>query len=94
MQEGCPLKVREYLAYGFPTILGYRDSAFLTNFPSWITFIDTSKKIDYLKLEKFIEENRNVTISQEDIIHISTEYMEKKRCDFFSDIVKEETVVV
>ncbi len=28
MEEACPLKVREYLARGFPTVIGFRDTAF------------------------------------------------------------------
>ncbi|MBN1480980.1 glycosyltransferase [candidate division KSB1 bacterium] len=29
MYEACPLKVREYLAYGLPVIIGYRDTDFM-----------------------------------------------------------------
>lgn len=36
MNEACPLKVREYIASGFPVILPYRDSAFSKECPEWV----------------------------------------------------------
>jgi hypothetical protein len=33
MQEACPLKVREYLAYGLPTIIAYEDTDFVGEEP-------------------------------------------------------------
>ena len=33
MREACPLKVREYLAYGLPTIIGYEDTDFVGETP-------------------------------------------------------------
>jgi hypothetical protein len=33
MSEACPLKTREYLAYGLPIIIGYRDTDFLRPAP-------------------------------------------------------------
>lgn len=37
MQEACSLKVREYLAYGLPVIIGYQDTAFMDcGIPEWV----------------------------------------------------------
>ena len=35
MNEACTLKVREYLAFGIPTIIGYKDS----DFPGSVPFL-------------------------------------------------------
>ena len=35
LKEACPLKIREYLAYGLPIILPYDDTAFLEDNPIW-----------------------------------------------------------
>lgn len=36
MEEACPLKTREYLAFGLPVILGYKDTAFTDTLPPWV----------------------------------------------------------
>lgn len=44
MDEACPLKVREYIAYGLPVIIGYHDTAFLADrLPEWILQLENSE---------------------------------------------------
>ena len=84
MKEACPLKVREYLAYGYPVILGYEDSAFIDKpQSSWIYTINTEKEIDYNKMKKFILNNIHVVIDHDEIKYISTQNLEVQRVDFF-----------
>ncbi|RBQ29238.1 glycosyltransferase family protein [Aliarcobacter vitoriensis] len=82
--EACPLKAREYLAYGYPMILGYDDTAFIDkSLPNWILKIDTQKPLDFDSIRKFIEKNKNVIISHDEIRFIDTAILEKKRLEFF-----------
>ena len=84
MYEACTLKVREYLAYGYPILLGYKDSAFLDKTePNWLCTIDTEKEIDYEKIKKFIEENYEVIVLQNEIEYINTKNLEEQRVNFF-----------
>lgn len=81
MEEACPLKVREYLAYGYPIILGYHDTAFLEHVRfSWLHYID--KNIDYSSLISFINNNANVTVPRSDLNSITVEFNEGKRIEF------------
>ena len=58
MEEACPLKVREYLAWGLPVIIGYKDTefpapdtAFLLQLPNNPTNVhDHLDQIDALSL--------------------------------------------
>jgi hypothetical protein len=37
MEEACPLKIREYIYFGKPVILGYKDTAFINkHIPDWV----------------------------------------------------------
>ena len=84
MQEACTLKVREYLAYGYPIILGYEDSAFLDQEkPAWMHLIDARKEINYEKIKEFILKNTQVVIDHDEIDYISTKNLEVRRVDFF-----------
>jgi glycosyltransferase involved in cell wall biosynthesis len=84
MNEACTLKVREYLAYGYPVILGYKDSAFIDKSqPQWIHVLDTQKEIDYDKMKKFILKNYKTVIEHAEIEYISTNILEVERVEFF-----------
>ena len=84
MSEACTLKVREYLAYGYPIILGYKDSAFMDKEqPKWAYTIDTTKPIDYRDLKRFIEESSKTVIRRDEIQYIDTKTLEKQRVNFF-----------
>lgn len=84
MYEACTLKVREYLAYGYPVILGYKDSAFNDKEePTWVHTIDTEKEIDYVVFKEFLEENREIIVSSSEVDYIDTKNLEQQRVDFF-----------
>lgn len=93
MKEACPLKVREYLAYGYPIILGYHDTAFLNEGidPDFVYFLDTTKELTPLvidDLKKFIFRNEKIIVSSEDIPYLDTKVLEKKRINFFENTLK------
>ncbi|WLI77669.1 hypothetical protein Q5705_03675 [Kosakonia sp. H02] len=92
MVEACPLKVREYLAYGYPVILGYQDTAFIEQQlqPDFVHFIDTSKDITpeaAAALKRFIEDNKNKVVPTSKIEFLDTKFLEKKRYEFFSHVL-------
>lgn len=85
MQEACPLKVREYLAYGYPTIIGYLDTAFLhLDAPDWIQTIDTTKELDIDSINSFIIKNSNIVVGHNELVNVvATKILEEKRMKFF-----------
>jgi len=89
MDEACPLKVREYLAYGYPVIIGYNDTAFINkNFPGWVKYIDTSTKLDLEDISNFISKNSNFIIKPDYITsYLSSKILESKRLDFFKEVI-------
>jgi hypothetical protein len=67
LSQACPLKVREYIAAGFPVILGYEDAAFTDGLPNWVFMID----FEHLNVQQFLEfcyQNKNYLVSGEDKI--------------------------
>lgn len=87
MTEACPLKVREYLAYGFPTIVGYDDTVFLNEkTPSWFKKINPTH-INVDKIREFIVNNKDVTLSHDDVNkYISHTVTEQKRLHFMTEV--------
>jgi hypothetical protein len=89
MKEACPLKVREYLAYGYPVIIGYDDVAFLNQeIPDYILKIDPQNiELEIEKINNFILNNKNRIVTHEEIYSkISTKILEKKRINFLERI--------
>lgn len=88
MNEACPLKVREYIATGFPVIIPYQDTAFIGNDVDWICNIPneesclTEENIDRIK--KFCHKNRDRVVSHDESNRfISTDFIETIRYDLF-----------
>ena len=88
MYEACTLKVREYLAYGYPIILGYQDSAFIDKKqPKWVHIINAEENIDYENLKKFISENYQIVVTENEIEYIHTKQLEVQRVKFFNSFI-------
>jgi hypothetical protein len=91
MQEACPLKVREYLAYGFPVIVGYHDTAFMNApLPDFILKVDLEKEgatesIIYAVREFCVRLKNRVVLSGE-LSMVDADRLECKRISFFNDI--------
>uniref|UniRef100_A0A7C3RJJ6 Glycosyltransferase subfamily 4-like N-terminal domain-containing protein n=1 Tax=Dictyoglomus thermophilum TaxID=14 RepID=A0A7C3RJJ6_DICTH len=89
MKEACPLKVREYLAYGYPVIIGYDDIAFLNQaIPDYILKIDPMNiELEIERIKNFILKNKNRVVTHEEIYSkISTKVLEEKRISFLERI--------
>ena len=88
MHEACPLKVREYLAYGIPTIIGYRD----TDFPdpvSWLLQIpNTPDNVtsSFTRIERFVCSAMGKRVPREKIRHLDVVTKEGQRLAFMDSI--------
>lgn len=87
MEEACPLKAREYLAYGYPMILGYIDTAFVDKkMPEWALQIDPRRPLDLDLLKNFILKYAGVVITHSEVAYIDNEILENTRLDFFKKL--------
>lgn len=92
MAEASPLKVREYLAYGLPVIIGYKD----TDFPEPVPFIlelknvPDSTSMDQERIEGFIEKWRGNRVDRSLIKHLDTAAKEAERVDYMERIAKKD----
>jgi glycosyltransferase involved in cell wall biosynthesis len=85
MQEACALKVREYLAWGLPVILGHRDA----DFPSGAEFLLSVPNrrnglVDSIEaVRAFIRQWKGIRVPRRLIGHIDAKIKETVRIDFF-----------
>ncbi|KAA1244326.1 glycosyltransferase family 4 protein [Aquimarina sp. RZ0] len=80
------LKVREYLAYGLPVILGHVDVDL--NEEDFV-FKATNEKgnfIDFEKIKTYIEKNRDLIVENKDLKIIESSTKEEERLEFFNTI--------
>ena len=94
MYEASPLKVREYLAYGLPIIIGYSDTAFVKSIlPEWVLELpnennNVSNNIDLIL--KFCKKMKNRIIHHEEINgYIDSNILERKKLIFFKKILRD-----
>ncbi|HEX7117794.1 MAG TPA: glycosyltransferase [Longimicrobiales bacterium] len=89
MREASPLKVREYLAYGIPTIIGYRDtdfpggSEYLLELPNAPDNVETHLG----RIRAFVERVRGVRVPRGAIAHLDGRRKERERLAFFEQVV-------
>ena len=85
MQEGCPLKLRQYLAYGLPTIIAYQDTDFPQGHPLILQLPNTANNIDSRKEEirQFVLRSQGKRIDRASITNIDSNQKELQRLDFF-----------
>ncbi len=89
MKEASPLKVREYLAYGYPVVLGYDDTAFIDeSLPNWMLKIDTRKPLNFNNIKEFIENYKDTIVTHDNVSFIGTAVLEEKRLKFFEKVCK------
>jgi hypothetical protein len=89
MTEACPLKVREYVSFGFPIIIGYNETAFLESIPpEWALQIDSTKidqEIDTIR--NFCYKNHTKIVQKAELFMFDAELIENKRIEFFKSII-------
>ncbi|XDF77804.1 hypothetical protein AAFX60_000790 [Aliivibrio fischeri] len=88
MYESNSLKVREYIAGGFPVILGCKDSAYIDEEqPHWMKVVDTRHGLDIENIERFIDNYKKFIIPDEQKLLISSRYNESKRLQFIENVI-------
>jgi hypothetical protein len=91
LEEASPLKVREYIASGYPVIIGYEDTAFsdLPKLPEWALFQDFREDVNIQIMSAFIEKMKNHIVDRAEAESlIDSIYIEKKRLEFFEEILR------
>lgn len=92
LNEACPLKSREYLAQGFPTIIAYDDPAFHGKMPDFILQLPNHEDLfkDEASVEavrEFCLKNRDTVVSHSDVKpYIDTSIWEAERLAFFQKL--------
>ena len=90
MNEASPLKVREYLAFGLPTIIAYDE----TDFPGSQSFLlkipnTENNVIDSLsEIEHFVLEWKGKRVNKELIAHLDIHNKERIRLNFFKKTMR------
>ena len=88
MKEACPLKVREYLTYGIPTIIGYQD----TDFPDKVPFLlQLPSKPDNVAanlsgINRFVNEWCGKRVHRVLVTGLNVKVKEEKRLNFLQDV--------
>ncbi|KYD19076.1 glycosyltransferase family protein [Saccharococcus caldoxylosilyticus] len=94
MSEGSPLKVREYLAYGLPVIIGFKDTDFFDSTPPFILELPSSSDNvikNMNKIKNFIKESKKLSINRADIAHLDYKIKEKTRIKFIENLLELES---
>jgi glycosyltransferase involved in cell wall biosynthesis len=89
MKEASPLKVREYLAYGIPVILGYRDTDFPdNNTPFILELPNESNNIETNmdKIKNFSIYWAGKRVKREWVQHLDTKQKEANRIAYMKSI--------
>ena len=90
MDEACPLKTREYLAFGLPVIAAYRD----TDFPEGAPFLlqlpntETNVRTSLDAIDAFVAAWRGRRVDRKALTHLDVRVKEAQRLAFFEDVLR------
>jgi Glycosyltransferase Family 4 len=90
MNEASPLKVREYLHFGLPVIIGYEDTDFIGKEEDFILKIPNNEdniENNIHLVSDFIKNSKYITVDRKKIAHIYFEEKEKKRLGFLASFI-------
>lgn len=90
MNEASPLKVREYLHFGLPVIIGYDDTDFIGKEEDFILKIPNNEeniKENINLISNFIRKSKYITVDSKKIAHIYYSEKEKERVKFLSSLI-------
>ena len=84
MDEGSVLKVREYLAYGIPTVIAGRDTDFPEGHPMILQIPNTPNSVVAAlpEIRKFVERVRQHRVPRATIAHLDVRCKERRRLEF------------
>ncbi|RIW12232.1 hypothetical protein D0X99_19305 [Algoriphagus lacus] len=92
MEEACPLKIREYIANGFPIIIGYKEAMFEdhSHLPEWALEIDP-RNPNLVSIREFCVRVKDRIVSNAEAFPlVDSSILEKRRVDFFDSILSQE----
>jgi len=81
LTEACPIKVREYLLAGLPTVIGYRDTDFLGRKP-WFLL----QSVDADAVRAFVDRARGRRVDRSEVAHLFVEAKERERLAFLGSL--------
>lgn len=89
MNEACPLKVREYLAYGLPVIIGYRDSDFPNGAPFLLELPNTPDNVEknLVRINEFVHHWKGQRVPRSEILHLDITHKESQRLAFMHSLI-------
>jgi len=92
MHEGCALKVREYLAYGIPTIIAYDDTDLQCDV-SWllrIPNVENNVENSINEIESFVHRvwRYKIRVPRDEIMFLDSKVKESIRLKFLQKILK------
>lgn len=87
MVEACPLKLRSYLAYGLPSIIGYKDTDFSNGYPFICQLDNTERNISDAKdkIANFVLANYKKRIPWSEVSFASESEKARMRCQFLTE---------
>ncbi len=87
MDEASPLKVREYLACGLPTIIGYRDTDFSEERPFLLQLPNTEDNVvrHLPEIRAFVDRVKGTRVPREEVSHLDLANKEPKRLEFLAE---------
>ncbi len=90
LNEACPLKVREYLAYGLPVIIGYTDTDFPRGAPFILQLPNTEDNIQKsaTAIASFVKAWKGRRVPREAISHLDVSFKEAQRLVFFRSVLE------
>jgi hypothetical protein len=91
MQQACPLKVREYLARGLPTIIGYQDPDFNDHDPFILrlpnTPDNTCRGDSLAAIDRFLTRWKGQRVGWQQIQHVDIRVKEDQRLALFQHLL-------
>lgn len=91
--EASPLKTREYLAYGLPVIIGYKDADFPGGAPFLLELPNHEANVseNLSNIERFILSWMGKRVPRHLIVHLDNNLKEQQRLDFIKSIIVQAT---
>jgi hypothetical protein len=89
MHEASPLKTREYLARGLPTIVAYQDTDFPVPVPYLLQLPNTADNVEISLhlIAEFVRTWKSHRVPQHSVSHIDVKHKECERVEFFKNII-------
>jgi hypothetical protein len=91
MEEACPLKTREYLARGVPTIIGYCDTDFPDGHPLLLRLANTPTNVEdgIGAIREFLTRAVGQRVPRADVAHLDVHVKERIRLEFMERVARQ-----